>query len=237
MPAVTLPGLGPRTTADLARARDRIDWVDDDDLRDLDSKSSFGAALLSFFTGGGGHLYVGDIRTGIAGIAAWFGWVVIAANVLPDPIGPIGSTLLGALNAVWSYRRSRAVNRFVAIRNELALRQGPDPSTYRLLAAAAVANPALAKALPALPAPAEAPATTGPHAALIDQLRKLAALHRGGVLHQAELQERKIDLLTQAVPATRTELDDLLYALLPLADEGVLSRDDFEYLKQLGASR
>jgi len=235
MPPVTVPGLRPRTTADLERARDQVDWVDDDDLRDLETKSTLGATLLGMFTWGGGHLYLGDVRVGLASVAGLIGWVVITASIAFDPL-TAGFWIGGLLNAIWSYRRTRAVNRFVGIRNELALRQGPDPSTYRLLTAAAAANPALAHALPALPAPA-APPPPGPHSALIDQLRKVAVLGRAGVLHAAEVRERKVDLLTAAVPASRAELDELLFALLPLADEGVLVQDDFEYIKQLGADR
>lgn len=221
-------GLAARTTADLERARDAVDWVSDDDLRDVESKSTPGATALGALTWGGSHLYLGDIRVGLAGIVALIGWVALA----PASVGAIGYWLVGALSAVWSYRRARAVNRFVAIRNELALRQGPDPSTYRLLAAAAAANPALAPMLPALPA--GRPAASPHHAPLVDRLRKLAALHRAGVLHDPELHDRKIDLLAEATPATRDELDELLYALLPLADEGVLGADDFDFLKRIG---
>jgi hypothetical protein len=229
---VNVPGLLPRTAADLERARDGVPWVADDDLRDLESKSSAGATVLGLFTWGGGPLYAGDLKVGLAGIAALVAWVALS-NVVPAGVGAAGYWIVGALSAVWSYRRSRAVNKFVSVRNELTLRQGPHPSTYRLLAAAAMVNPAL---LPALPAQSHAPVAEH-HAQLRDQLRKLLALHRGGVLHQAEHRERKIDLLTEAAPATRAELDELLYVLLPLADEGALTTDDFEFLKQLGASR
>jgi hypothetical protein len=232
---VNVPGLLPRTAADLERARDGVPWVADDDLRDLESKSSVGATALGLFTWGGGPMYAGDMKVGLAGVAALVAWVAMS-NVVPGGVAAAGYWIVGALSAVWSYRRSRAVNRFVSIRNELALRQGPDPSTYRLLAAAAIANPALLPALPALPSPATAPVAEA-HAQVRDQLRKLLALRRAGILHEAEHRDRKIDLLTDAAPATRAELDELLYALLPLADEGALQPDDFEFLKQLGASR
>jgi hypothetical protein len=229
--AVTVPGLGPRTAADLSRAREEIEWVADDDLREIESKSTPGATALGLFTWGGSHLYLGDLRAGIAGIAALIGWLSVAPMV-PASVGAIGYWVVGVASALWSFRRARAVNRFVGVRNELRLRQGPDPSTYRLLAAAAAANPSLAAALPALPAP---PPPSPAHAALLDQLRKLSALHRAGVLHDAELRERKVDLLTEAAPSSRAELDELLYALLPLASEGALIAEDFEFVKQLGA--
>jgi hypothetical protein len=229
---VTVPGLGPRTAADLSRAREEIEWVVDDDLRDLESKSTPGATALGLFTWGGSHLYLGELRAGIAGIAALGAWIAVAPMV-PTGLGALGYWLVGAASALWSFRRARAVNRFVGVRNELRLYQGPDPSTYRLLAAAAVANPTLASALPALPAP---PPPSAAHAGLIEQLRKLAALHRAGVLHDTELRDRKVDLFTEAAPATRAELDDLLYALLPLAAEGALLAEDFEFVKQIGSS-
>ena len=230
---MNLPGLLPRTAADLERARDSVEWVANDDLRDLESKSTPGATMLGLFTWGGSHMYVGDMRVGLAGLTALIAWVA-AANMVPTGVGAAGYWVVGAISAVWSYKRSRAVNKFVSIRNELTLRQGPDPATYRLLAAAAIANPALLPAMPALPGPAPISAA---HAALRDQLRKLLALHRAGVLHEAEHRDRKVDLLTDAAPATRAEMDDLLYALLPLADEGAMTGEDFEFLKLLGASR
>jgi len=233
---VSVPGLRPRNAADLERARQKVGWIDDDDLRDADSKSKLGATLLGLFTWGGGQLYVGDGRAGAVGIGALIAMFAMTGSVLPAGVSGALYWIVGAASAAWSYRRARSVNRFVSIRNELALREGPGPAAYRLLAAAAVVNPALAAALPPMTAPGAAH-NPGRHAPLVEQLRKLAALQRAGILNPAEAHDRKIDLLTEAVPATRAELDELLYALLPLADEGVLGPDDFEFLKQIGASR
>lgn len=233
MPAVTVLGLRPKTHADLERAREKIDWVDDDDLVELESKSRPGAALLGFFTWGGGRVYLGDLPRGFGMIGLLIAWISVAP-FLPAALGPMIYTLVGACAAMWSYHGARAVNRFVGTRTDLQLRAGPDPSAYRLLTAAASVNPNLAPPpqLAAAPAPA-----TGPHAELIDRLRKIAQLRRAGVLHETEVRDRKIDLLSAAAPPTRAELDELLYALLPLGDEGVLDPDDFDFLKQLGGSK
>jgi hypothetical protein len=236
-----LPGLRAKTPADLARARERVPWVDDEDLREVERKSRAGAAALSFFTWGGGHLYVGDTKKGAALIVALFAWVA-ASGALPEAIGSTVVFVVSVLSAVWSYRKAQDVNRFVGTRNEVMLRQGPDPSAYRLLHEAAAVNPNLVPALPASPAPllaAGAPpgeGHAGPHGELTARLRKLASLRQADIITDAELRSRKIDILSELAPASADELDDLLYALLPLAGEGVLDTDDFDFLKQLGGA-
>lgn len=219
-----------RTHADLERTRSEIAWIADDDLDELESKSGIGAALLGFFTWGGGRLMAGDLKRGIGLILGLVGWISVAP-VLPSVLGPLVYMMIGAGSAAWSYNGVRAVNRFVATRTDLALRAGPDPSAYRLLAAAAAFDPSLAGSVPAL---TFAPAPSGPHAALIDRLRKLAALRRASVINETELRDRKIDILGEAAAATPAALEDLLHALLPLRDEGVLTQDDFDFLKQVG---
>ena len=233
MRGVTVVGLRPKTPADLERARARIDWIEDDDLAEVESKSPVGAALLGFFTWGGGRVYLRDLPKGLGLIGLLIAWTALAP-LLPAVLGPLVYTLVGIGGAAWSYRGAREINRFVSTRTELQLRAGPDPSAYRLLAAAATVNPNL-QLPPALTAQA-APAT-GPYAELIDRLRKVAQLRRAGVLHETEVRDRKIDLLEAAAPATRAELDELLFALLPLGDEGVLDAEDFEFLKQVGGNR
>jgi hypothetical protein len=230
-------GQRPKTSADLQRARERIDWVEDDDLAELETKSRPGAALLGFFTWGGGRLYLGDLPRGFVGILFLIAWLG-AAPFLPDALGPLIYTLVGGGSAIWSYQDARAINRFCSTRTELMLRQGPDPSAYRLLAAAATVQPELASALPpGPPSPATQASSPGPHGPLIDSLRKIAALHRAGVLHETEVRDRKVDLLSSAAPASRAELDELLFALMPLGTEGVLEPEDFELVKQLAGSR
>ena len=231
-----IPGLRSKTPADLQRARERVPWVDDDDLREVERKSRGGAAALSFFTWGGGHLYVGDVKKGGALIAALVAWFA-AASVL-GPVAPPLFFMVSVLSSVLSFRKATEVNRFVGTRNEVLLRQGADASGYRLLNEAAAVNPGLAGALP--PAPAlqltagAHPGQPGPYAELADRLRKLASLRQAGIISDGELRSRKIDILSEAAPSSPDDLDELLYALLPLSDEGVLDTDDFDFLKQLG---
>jgi hypothetical protein len=238
-----IPGLRSKTPADLQRAREQVPWVDDDDLRELERKSRFGAAALSFFTWGGGHMYVGDTGKGAALIGALIAWLVVG-GYFTGPVGPMVFLAVSVLSSVLSVRKAQDVNRFVGTRNEVMLRQGADASGYRLLNEAAAVNPVLAGALPPAPAPlltAGAPpgmalAPAGPHAELAARLRKVASLRQAGIISDAELRNRKIDLLSEATPASADELDELLYALLPLASEGVLDTDDFDFLKQLGGA-
>jgi hypothetical protein len=226
--------LRPKTPTDLARTRGQIDWVEDDDLNELERKSPVGAAALGLLTWGGGRLYVGDTLRGGLGIAALIALTAVS-TVLPAGVGEAIYWIVGTLFATWSLVGARAVNRFVSTAAELRLRQAPDLAGYRLLAAAAQANPALVTDLPAVRSPA--PAAADPrHAELVARLRKLAALRQAGVLSDVEVRERKVDLLSAAAPATRTELEDLLFALLPLGDEGALTEEDFDFLKRLGGA-
>ena len=218
-----------KSAADLERSRAEIGWIDDDDLRDLESRSRFGATVLGFFTWGGGRLYVGDVGRGLALIGLLIAWGALAP-LLPAVLGPIVYTLVGAGAAMWSHEGARAINRFAATRNELALRAGPDPASYRLLVGAATVDPSLT--VPSLGF-AAAPAS-GPHTPLIERLRKLAALRHAGVINETELRDRKVGLLDAAAAAAPDHVDDLMFALLPLRDEGVLTPDDFEFVKQLG---
>lgn len=235
-----IPGLRSKTPADLQRARERVPWVDDDDLREVERKSGFAAVALSFFTWGGGHLYVGDVKAGGALIAALIAW--IAASGALGPVAPAIFLVVSVLSSVWNVRKVQDVNRFVGTRNEVLLRHGADPTGYRLLHEAAAVNPVLAGALPPAPTPLlTAGAHPGmgaghasPHAELAARLRKVASLRQAGIISDAELRGRKIDILSEAAPTSADELDELLYALLPLSDEGVLDTDDFDFLKQLG---
>ncbi len=243
MPSSTLPALKAPVPADLARARDKIPWIDDEDLREIEHRSVAGATALGLFTWGGGHLMAGEHAKGAGLIVALIGWVSLAGATLPDPVGSLVYLAVGAVNAVFAYRKVRARNRFVSLRHELSRADGPGPHAYRLLSAAAAVDPtaaqelARARAAGVLPPRPPPPAPAGPTVAtpLLDKLRKLAALRAAGVINETEHKDRKIDLLTAAAPATRGELDDLLFELLPLADEGVLLPEDFEFLKQVGA--
>jgi hypothetical protein len=199
-----------KTSADLERARDAISWIGDEELDEVKPRSPAAAATLGFFTWGGGLVYTGDHWRGAGLIGALVGWVALA-DVLVDPIGPLGFVIGGTISALLSFRRAKALRRFVATRR--ALEEKPPP-----------------KALPA-------PAGPGKHGELVERLRKAAALRAGGVIGDGELRERKVDLLAAAAPAGRAELDELLFELMPLADEGVLDEEDFDFVKRLGGVR
>jgi hypothetical protein len=216
----------PRTRLDLERERDEIAWIDDGDLYEVESKSRLGASILGFFTWGGGRVYVGDIGKGLVAIGGLIGWAALA-SVFPAALGPLVYVAGGTIGALWSQDGARRVNRFVRTRSELQLREGAGPAGYRLLASAATVDPTLAASLPVF-----GTAATGPHAATVDKLRKLAALHQAGVINEAELKDRKVDLFTE-VSASNPDVDELMYALLPLQQEGILAREDFEFLKQV----
>lgn len=230
--------LRPKTPADLERARDDIAWIDGDDLREVESKSRVGAALLGLFTWGGGRIYAGDVARGIGAIVLLAAWASVSA-LLPEAVGTFGFLLGGGAAAAWSDRGVRSINAFVRTRDELALRAGPGAAAYQLLAGAIAADPSLASQLPVLPLHPGlvAPAPAGPYSEATDQLRKLHAVRRAGVIDDTDHRDRKVDILTGLAPGSRTELDALLYALLPLLDEGVLVQEDFEFLKQMGGMR
>ena len=230
--------LRPNTPEDLERARDAIAWIDGDDLGDVESKSRLGAALLGLFTWGGGRIYAGDVTRGIGALVLLAGWASMSA-LLPEAVGTFGFLLGGGAAAAWSDRGARSVNTFVRTRDELALRAGPGAAAYQLLAGAIAADPSLASQLPVLPVlpVLAAPAPTGPHAEVLDQLRKLHAVRRAGVIDDTDHRDRKVDILGALAPASRAELDALLYVLLPLLDEGGLVQEDFEFLKQIGGMR
>jgi hypothetical protein len=229
-----------KTPADLERARSQIPWVEDDDLDELERRSPGGAAALSLVTWGGGQAYAYDGWRGAGMFTGTLAAIILLANTLPVliPILVIGMSMASAVDA---HRRAKAVTRYVKARTELQLAAGIDPSHYRLLMASAAADPSLVRALPPMPIaaePAAPPAAAGVHGALIERLRKLQALRRAGVISDHELRERKIDALQQAAPDDRDRLDELLFELLPLVQEGALEAGDVEFLKQLaGAAR
>jgi hypothetical protein len=173
-------------------------------------------------------VFVGDTIKGVAGIGALIGWAALSAVFPPSlGLGPLVYIAGGTVGALWSNDGARRVNRFVRARSELQLREGAGPSGYRLLAGAAQVDPNLVGSVPAFRPPLD-----GPHADTVEKLRKLAALHTAGVINETELKDRKVDLFTELGAKTR-DLDELMYALLPLRSEGVLAAEDFEFLKQV----
>ncbi len=80
----------------------------------------------------------------------------------------------------------------------------------------------------------QAPTQPQPHDPLVDKLRKLIHLRDAKVISEVEHAERKVDLLTAAAAgASRDEIDELLFELLPLLREGTITEQDAEFLKSL----
>ncbi|MGE5185247.1 MAG: hypothetical protein ACM31C_24425, partial [Acidobacteriota bacterium] len=134
--------LPTKTRQDLEIARREIEWIDDHDLRDLESKSQVGAALLGLFTWGGGRILTGDLVRGIGAVGALIVWLALG-SVLPGGLIAAGYWIGGALGAAWSVQGTRAVNRFCAIRNELLLSERPGGEHQHLLVGAVAVQPAL----------------------------------------------------------------------------------------------
>lgn len=228
------------------KARAEVDWLDDDDAALVESKDVASAVGLSLISGGGGHFYTGDNMTGIGLTIATFG-SLIAGPILLGPVGllPAFGIVLGS--AVASARKVKKINRYVIERRQHEAATAPHPQAYKLLHAMAkvdargaqqareIAQAGGAQALmPQQPAPPP-PQTPSPHQELIDKLRKLAHLRDAKVISDVEHQDRKIDLLSAVASGlSRDEIDDLLFELLPLIQEGTLAEDDVEFVKSLG---
>ena len=227
------------------RTREQLEWVEEDDLLLLQDKEPAAAGLLSLFTGGGGQLYVGDYRAGAGLTAAGLGTFVCAVAVTPIAWLPLLG--LGVASGIGAWRKARAINRYLAARRAHADVAAPHPPGYRLLAAMSAREPGPGHSGPAPSMPAtpgvpgpSTPAPAGPplpaaHQEAIDRLRKLAAIRAAGAIAEHEHRARKVDILSKVCDdLERDALDDLLYALLPLLQEGAIEDEDIDLVKQLG---
>jgi hypothetical protein len=238
------------TTKELRDAQAALTWVPDEDLAELDRLSRHGAAALSCFVGGAGQLYTANYLVGGLALAANVGFIVLGFVVGLPSWGWVPGVIGGIALAPRAHRDARAINRYVNAR-EAERRQsnsGPAPAVYRLLAAASSVDPkavaeygqlqAGVRAAAQAGAPSAAAAApshgAGPHGAVVAKLRQSAKLHASGMLDASEFADRKIALFSEVAPATRDELDDMLDALLPLFEEGVISHDDVAFLKTMG---
>lgn len=219
----------------VARARQEIDWVDERDLSSLEFKEPWAAGALSLFTGGGGQVYAGDHVRGLGLIAAAAGALALAA-VLPGSVAALAYLAVGVPSSLSAWRKARAINRYLAARRDEYDQAQAHPPAYRLLAAMNQAGadpvPTPAAGTPMLP-----PAREPVHGPLAERLRKLLALAQSGVIDPTEHRGRKIDLLTEAASdLSRDDLDDLLFEMLPLRDQGVIDDEDLAFIKQLGGA-
>ena len=230
-----LAPVSPSAAAEAREHRAALSWVEDADLRTLTPLETNAAAALSFFTGGGGQLLVGQYLLG-AGL--------IAADVLLLYLWWPLFFVLGAGSSVLAWRSARAINRYVAARDAHERSSGPTPPEYRLLAAMHANDPqSLADAqqaaagwggrgTPGVPAPVNVAGID--IGALRERLSQLAALRANGVIDDAEHRERRVDALGVLQGLDRDEMDQVLFHLLPMINEGYLSSEDVDLLKRMG---
>ena len=237
------------------KARADVDWLDDDDAALVESKDTAAAVGLALISGGGGHFYTGDHVTGIGLTVAAVAALVLGPIFLPISVAfaPFLAVVVGS--AVAAAKNAKKINKYVVQRRRHEKESAPHPQAYKLLHAmsrvdaraaqqvAAMANSGAAHAL--VPHPPTSPTPPGsaavqspsPHSELIDKLRKLVHLRDAGVISELEHRERKIDVLaTVASGASRDEVDELLFEVLPLIKEGTLTDEDVEFVKSLGTT-
>lgn len=233
----SLAPLGTSAAVEAREHRRALTWIKDADLRTLVTSEPNSAWALSMFTGGGGQLLVGQYLLG-AGL--------IAADLLLLYLWWPAFFILGAVSSVLAFRSARAINRYTAARDAQIENSGPGPSEYGLLSAMQANNPhALVDAHAAAqagwqggatPAPAPTQATVAgiDIEALRERLAQLAALHANKVIDAAEYRERRIDVLSLLKGLDRDEMDQVLFHLLAMINEGYLSEEDVELLKRMG---
>lgn len=238
--------VGTSAAAEARAHRDDLTWVADADLRTLEQKDTNAAWALSMFFGGGGQLYTGQYAVGAGLIAAdiallYFFWPLYFA--------------LGAVSSVFAFKNARAINRYLAARDAQQGSDGPNPAEYRLLAAMTAADPrarldAAQMQAHGLMAGAAAPADKGVGkgvgeslivagidvGAIKTRLSQLAALRQNSVVSAEEHRERRIDALDVLKGLSRDEMDEVLFQLIPLINEGYLSQEDITFLKQMGGA-
>jgi len=235
----SLTPVGTSAAVEAREHRRALTWIKDADLRTLAATEPNSAWALSMFTGGGGQLLVGQYLLG-AGL--------IAVDLLLLYLWWPAFFILGAVSSVFAFRSARAINRYTTARDAQFDNSGPGPAEYGLLSAMQANNPhALVDAHAAMQAgwqggttPAPAPVPTDTTVAGIDtgalreRLVQLAALHANKVIDAAEYRERRIDAMSLLRGLDRDEMDQVLFHLLPMINEGYLSEEDVALLKRMG---
>jgi hypothetical protein len=228
-------------------ARSRLKWVEDEDLSTQERREPVLSGILSFFTLGGGQLYNGQTKKGIGLVALWglSMLVCIAADAPPAHMMALGP--IAAILASW---RAKQVNRFVKARHAFELEEAR-LGTRAALTSASKSLPAAQAQPMALPLAAGAeqqakvvqlpPAallpiaeTSSPAAGLGVRLQKLAALRKSSVIDDDEYRARRLDAVAELKGLDTEEIENVLYDLLPLIDQGYLSREDIDFIKRLG---
>ncbi len=217
----------PSQPGDVATARARITWLPPERVERMPDRDPTLAAALALCTGGGGHLYVGDRLPGLALIGVY----IAAIAVLPGGAALVALVCVGALAALHARARAIRIAQYLAARRRAdAAASGVHPTQVLLTAARAV-QPSAWPPLPALATPPDA----GAYGDLAARLRQIAMLRATGVMDAAEYTDRKLSLLESVAPTDTRALEDLLAVLVRLEHEGVLTRDDVTFAKELGA--
>lgn len=225
-------------------ARAEVDWLDDEDAALIGAKDVASAVGLSLISGGGGHFYVGDNVTGLGLTLAALGALFVGPFLLPPLLAVL--VLFGVLggSAALAAKKVKKVNHFVLLRSQHDAAIAGHP-THKLLSAMieggalppqvhghGYAQPHVHGHAQPQPSPVM---PHSPHSELIDKLRKLIHLRDAHMITELEHADRKIDLLAAvATGATRDQIDEMLFELLPLLQEGTLTSQDVEFVKSLG---
>jgi TM2 domain-containing membrane protein YozV len=229
--------------AEVQRRRSDLSWVDDPALRNLEESNPAAAWLLSVLFGGGGQLYNGDTRRGLALIGGWLGLILLANVAGVFTYAALAVMVGGSIHAT---RQSLAINRYLGARAEqqrMLAAGGSMPGNR--LAASMLASPDVAHAAPAAPAaPAALASPDSPDHGLVasakSRLEKLAVLRAGGVIDEAEHRERRIEILAELgehAELVHQRIEEVLFELLPLIQSGGLTREDVDFLKSMGGRR
>lgn len=220
----------PSAGALVRRTRAELAWVDEADLIGLEHREP-ATALAWSMTGGGGLIYAGDRKQGVIGCVALVAALVVAP-ILPASIAAVPALGVIVWGAISSWAKSRAVNRYLANQLHAQSNAHAHAAPHGLLAAMPAQE---ALAVPRLKAKGQEQ-QPGEHSEVVARLKQLAAIRSSGVVDASEHRSRKIDILSDiGAGLDAVETETLLFALLPLLDDGTISNEDIEFIKELGS--
>jgi TM2 domain-containing membrane protein YozV len=217
-------------SAEIERLRADIAWVNDADLRSLEPANPGGAWALSLLFGGGGQVMNGDVARGAGLIALWIGTFVLSGWLGPIALWLTLAVMVGG--SVHAFTQARAINRYLAARAEQHQLEAGVPSALRLVQAMGFGGAMVPVAAHA--APLGTAGVAGPLVQVRMRLEKLKVLRNSGVIDDAEHREQRIEVLSELVEVGRERLDEVLYELLPLIQQGTITREDVEFVKRMG---
>lgn len=219
--------------AEVQQLRTELSWVNDADLRSLEESSPGAAWALSLAFGGGGQIYNGDTRRGVALIFAWFSSFLAVGVWEPMMVVMLAISVVGSVNA---FRQARAANRYLAARAELQRHSAGQQAAMNYQMVPAQMVPAGFAQYP--PTQVLAPAAPdSPTVTMKRRLERLAVLRASGVIDEVEHRERRLEILSELAQLGLDNVDDLLFELLPLIQAGTITREDVDFVKKLGGRR